>query len=165
MKCSCHKSRSWEVVILQEGGSWELATNNAFFGCHLPKDRYSAGALDVRLGAPNHQRSSLESPAAARRRADNSLPFTSRGALIVIVIVSPRPPTKQHYPGTRYLSQISIHVSCSSLLSSKSRRHGRQIFLLAHNFFSQASTLNKLISQPLTKFSGKLVQIGTAFDE
>jgi hypothetical protein len=65
IKCSCRKSRSWEVVILQEGMFWEVAANNALFKMSSLKGQMPAGALDVRLGVANHQRSSLELAAAA----------------------------------------------------------------------------------------------------
>jgi hypothetical protein len=38
-KCSCHKSCSWEVVILQEGGYEELAAKNDYLTVIFKKDR------------------------------------------------------------------------------------------------------------------------------
>jgi hypothetical protein len=109
---------------------------------HLKKDRCHAGTLDIpsllaRL-TPKYLAQNFKLQLA--RRADNSVPLYEHGnrAPKVTILLSLLQQTENTLLTLIILSRTLILFYCfSPVSSSTSRRHGRQIFILAHNLLSQ----------------------------
>jgi hypothetical protein len=139
-KCSCHKSCSWEVVILQEGECGELAAKNASQSPQKGQMPRRNIRYPVPLGETNPQISSLEFQAAACQTRRQFGAFVEHGnrAPKVTILLSLLQQTENTLLTLIILSRTLILFYCfSPVSSSTSRRHGRQIFILAHNLLSQ----------------------------